>query len=104
MFVCVCLEAVQDRVGVDVSITAFVFLFIHGPVCCSVMAFSEAQQTTMVQASNRGVRFLPDHGRPCECGEDADVSTSINRRYSDTVTYHHTCGTCGAQWATWTEG
>jgi len=66
------------------------------------MAFSEAQQTTMVQATNRGVLFHA--GEPCECAEDADVGTRIDRRYSDTVVYHHRCRVCGAEWETWTEG
>ena len=66
------------------------------------MAFSEQEQKSLDQIDSSGLHL--NEGRPCECGEDAEYSTRKKRAYSDSMVYHHTCGTCGNTFSTWTQG
>ncbi len=66
------------------------------------MAFSEAERASLEQIERNGLRL--NDGRPCECGVDAVYSTRRERAFSDSMVYHHTCGTCGNRFSTWTEG
>jgi len=66
------------------------------------MAFTEAQLETMNGTSSGGVSF--NKGNPCECGTEADTTTTRSRGYSDSMVYKHKCNECGARWETWTEG
>lgn len=66
------------------------------------MAFTDAQLETMNGASPRGLHF--NTGDPCECGDEANISTRSRHKYSDSMVYKHKCCECGAKWETWTEG
>lgn len=63
------------------------------------MTFTDAQVETLNAPDMTGILF--NAGNPCECGDDADVSTrKNNKKYN--VVYNHRCE-CGAAWSTWTE-
>lgn len=65
------------------------------------MSLTEAQLDTVNSIRPRGLML--NSGEPCECGGD-DYRTTSERKYSDSMVYHHTCKQCGNEFSTWTEG
>lgn len=67
------------------------------------MTLSDAQVDTLNGLDHFGINGL-DTGTPCECGSDADTTTTSTRGYSDQMKYKHRCKDCGQKWTSWTSG
>lgn len=64
------------------------------------MSWTDAQRET-VSGLSTGLHW--NSGEPCECGPEA-YTTTKSREYSDSMLYTHTCGECGNEFETFTEG
>jgi len=62
---------------------------------------NEKQIETVNGISPKG--FHINEGEPCECGSEYYLTTP-ERKYSDSMVYHHKCEKCGNKFSTWIEG
>jgi len=65
------------------------------------MGFTDAERETIQNIGRTGLHL--NEGRPCECG-GSEYTTRTKSAYSDSMVYTHTCGACGNEFSTWTEG
>jgi hypothetical protein len=66
------------------------------------MPISDAQRATLGQLDRVG--FFIDTGEPCECGDDADYSTTKRTRFSEYIQYTHRANCCQNRFTTYIEG
>jgi len=62
---------------------------------------NQAQLDTINNISPKGLHI--NAGEPCECGGEEYITTK-ERKYSDSMVYHHRCKNCKNKFSTWTEG